>query len=173
MTASTRQEMPRTWSWPGFQLTVLFILTAAAQPGLAADEQYNWLQLRKLDTENRYKLRQQQRRPETGSPSSSALRPDPDPPRQNPLEPTRIRRESKMEPPGKDTFNLNQAQQLDQKQLQDRHAREQAILRQRNRTRDDTATGTRKSRAHLQRSRQQQQNQLNRMRNQSRFNRLR
>ncbi len=169
MNVSIRQKMRRAFSRPGYRLPVLFTLIMAAQPGLAAEEPYNWLQLRKLNTENQYKLKQQQRRLDTESPSSPALSREPR--QQNPIQPTQIHQKSTMEHPGKDSFNLNQAQQLDQKQLQDKHAREQAILRQRNRTRNDTGTGTRKSRAHLQRSRQQQQNQLNRMRTQSRGNR--
>jgi len=168
MTASIRQKTQLILSWSGLRLAVLFILTMAAQPGLAAEEPHNWLQLRKLNTENQYKLKQQQRRLDTGSPSSPSLSSES---RQlNPVEPTRIHQESKIERSGKDTFILNQSQQLHQKQLQDRQTREQAILRQRNRTRNDPVTGKRKSNAQLQRSRQQQQNQLNRMRTQSRMN---
>ena len=150
---------------------LFWMMIAAVQPSLAADEQYNWLQLRKLNTDNQYKLKQQQRRLETGSQTTPALSPEIR--QQNPIKPTQIHRESTEERPGKSTFNLNQSQRLDQKQLQNQHAREQAVLRQRNRARDDAVTGKRKSRALLQRSRQQQQNQLNRMRTQSRFNRSR
>ena len=171
MTASIRQKTHLILSCSGFRLAVFFILIMAAQPGLAAEEPYNWLQLRKLNTENQYKLKQQQRQLDIGSPSSPALNPETR--KQNPVQPTQIHQKSKMEPPGVDTFNLNQAQQLDQKQLQNKHTREQAILRQRNRTRNDPVTGKRKSNAQLQRSRQQQQNQLNRMRTRSRFNQSR
>ena len=171
MTASIRQKTQLIRSWSGFRLTVLFILMMAVQPGLAAEEPYNWLQLRKLNTENQYKLKQQQRQLDTGSPFSPSLNSEPH--LLNPVEPTRIHQESKIERSGKDTFILNQSQQLDQKQLQDRQAREQAILRQRNRTRNDSVTGKRKSNAQLQRSRQQQRNQLNRMRTRSRLNQSR
>lgn len=170
MTTPVTQKNRRMTYRPGPLIPILFSLTAI-QPGLAADEQYNWLQLRKLNTENQYKLKKQQQRVDTGSPSSPALSREPR--QKNPVEPTQIHRESTTERPDKNTSMLNRAQQLDQKQLQDRHAREQAVLRQRNRTRNDTVTGERKSRAHLQRSRQQQQNQLNRMRTRSRLNRSR
>jgi hypothetical protein len=171
MNVSIRRKMRRTLFRPGYRLSIIFALTLAVQPGLAAEEPYNWLQLRKLNTENQYKLKQQQRQLDTESPSSPTL--SREPPQQNPIKPTQIHQKSTPEHSGKDAFNLNQAQQLDQKQLQNRQTREQAILRQRNRTRNDTAKSTRKSRAHLQRSRQQQQNQLNRMRIQSRGNRRR
>jgi hypothetical protein len=161
-----RQKTRRRMCRVGFRIPVLFSLMVSAQPGLTAEEPYNWLQLRKLNTENQQKLKQQ--RLDTGNPSSPALSSEPR--QQNPVEPTQIHQESKIEPSGKDTFILNQSQQLDQKQLQDQQHREQTILRQRNRTRNDPVTGKRKSNAHLQRSRQQQQNQLNRMRTQSRMN---
>jgi hypothetical protein len=163
-----RRKTRRTLCRAGLRIPVLFSLIVSAQPGLTAEEPYNWLQLRKLNTENQYKLKQQQRRLDTGSPSSPALSSEPRQP--NRVEPTQIHQESKIERPGKDPFFLNQSQQLDQKQLQDRQAREQAILRQRNRTRNDPVTGKRKSNAQLRRSRQQQQNQLNRMRTRSRMN---
>ena len=171
MNVSTRRKTRPTFCSPGYWLPVFFTLMMAGQPGLAAEEPYNWLQLRKLNTENQYKLKQQQRQLNTESPSSPVLSREPQ--QQNPIQPTQIHQKSTLEHTGKDAFNLNQTQQLDQKQLQNKHSREQAILRQRNRTRNDTATGTRKSRAQLQRSRQQQQNQLNRMRIQSRGNRRR
>ena len=172
MNISTRRKMRPTFSRPGYRLPVFFTLMMAGQPGLTAEEPYNWLQLRKLNTENQYKLKQQQRQLNTERPSSSPVL-SREPQQQNPIQPTQIHQKSTPEHTGKGVFNLNQTQQLDQKQLQNKHSREQAILRQRNRTRNDTVTGNRKSRAQLQRSRQQQQNQLNRMRIQSRGNRRR
>jgi len=171
MNISTRRKIRAAFSRPGYLLTLFLTLMMAGEPGLAAEEPYNWLQLRKLNTENQYKLKQQQRRLNTEGPSSPVLSREPR--QQNPIQPTQIHQKSTLQHTGKDAFDLNQTQQLDQKQLQNRHSRERAILRQRNRTRDDTITGSRKSRAQLQRSRQQQQNQLNRMRIQSRGNRRR
>lgn len=171
MNLSIRRKTARSFFRPGFRLPVFFALIMASQPGLAAEEPYNWLQLRKLNTENQYKLKQQQRRLDTESPASPDFSREPR--QQNPIKPTQIHEKSTPEHSRKDLFNLNQAQQLDQKLLQNKQTREQAILRQRNRTRNDTAKSKRKSRAHLQRSRQQQQNQLNRMRIQSRGNRRR
>jgi len=162
------QKTRRAMCWAGSRISVLFTLIAAAQPGLTAEEPYNWLQLRKLNTENQYKLKQQQRRLDTETPSSPALSSEPR--QRNPVEPTQIHQKSMIERSGKDTFNLNQAQQLEQKQRQNKQVREQAILRQRNRIRNDPVTGKRKANAQLQRSRQQQQNQLNRMRTRSRIN---
>ncbi|MCP3866840.1 MAG: hypothetical protein GY703_01830 [Gammaproteobacteria bacterium] len=133
-----------------------------------AQDNQSWLQLRRLNSENQYKLDQQQRFNRAGSPTSAGnqnFQSGLSRKKNNPLLPD----QTPAKPPASPS-RLNSRQQFDQRMLQDNQRRRLSLSRQQQRTRAATESNSYRPRNQNHRFRLEQQQQLNRMGTQSRLN---
>ena len=163
MTIQPRCPACRLCSGAGMWLFLILLITPPADT--AAGEQTNWLQLRRLNMENQFKLRQQQQMFTPKVPTTRSFNPD------SPLVSSKKHKIilPKILSTGRpsDYSKLEAAQRMDQRRLQESHRRKQALANQRSRANSSINTKNYKPNVHLQRFRQQQQYQLDRMRTQS------
>jgi hypothetical protein len=165
MTIQMRCETCRLCSGAGMWLFMILVITPPT--GTAVGDQTNWLQLRRLNMENQFKLRQQQMlRPKV--PATKSFNTD------SPLVSSKKHKIilPKMVPTERPSgySNLERAQRLDQRRLQESQRRKQALANQRSRVNNSNNIESYKSKYQLQRFRQQQLYQLDRMRTQSLLN---
>ena len=163
MTIQPRCPACRLCSGAGMWLFLILLITPPTDT--AAGEQTNWLQLRRLNTENQFKLRQQQQMFKPKTAATRSFNAD------SPLVSSKKHKIilPKMLSTGRPSgySELEAAQRMDQRRLQESNRRNKALANQRSRANSGINPKSYKSNAQLQRFRQQQQYQLDRMRTQS------
>ena len=144
----------------------LFLILVIAPPSDSiAGESTNWLQLRRLNTENQFTLKQQQQmlRPKAATKGTdNSDFPLDSSKRQKIILPKIAPAERPL-----DYYSLEHSQRMEQRRLQESQRRQQIFAKQRSRLNGSMDSESYRPNFQLQRFRQQQRYQLNRMRTQS------